>query len=48
MMLGTMRLVVLRAFPLVKGYGANLAVKCDGVLAFVVTASASNLTGESR
>jgi len=35
MMLGTMRLVVLRAFPLVKGYGANLAVKCDGVLAFV-------------
>src|SRR5215472_9329800 len=30
MMLGTMRLVVLRAFPLVKGYGANLAVKCDG------------------
>src|SRR6516162_2990829 len=35
MMLGTMRLVVLRAVPLVKGYGANLAVKCDGVLAFV-------------
>jgi hypothetical protein len=35
MMLGTMRLVVLRAFPLVKGYGANLAVKCDRVLAFV-------------
>ena len=34
-MLGTMRLVVLRAFPLVKGYGSNLAVKCDGVLAFV-------------
>ena len=35
MMLGTMRLVVLRAFPLVKGYGANHAVRCDGVLAFV-------------
>ena len=30
MMHGAMRLMVLRAFPLVKGYGANLAVKCDG------------------